>query len=68
MRDSILTGHALLDEWKHICNKIADGQQKRSRWQLKQALHEAQLSGDQQRINDCFRALEESLRRDDEQH
>ncbi|HBU38130.1 MAG: DNA primase [Desulfovibrio sp.] len=68
MRDSILTGHALLDEWKHICNKIADGQQKQSRRQLKQALHEAQLSGDQQRINDCFRALEESLRRDDEQH
>ncbi|MFH1913976.1 MAG: DNA primase [Pseudomonadota bacterium] len=33
-----------------------------------EALRQAQLSGDRQRIDECFRALEESLRRDDEQH
>ncbi|MDC0336375.1 DNA primase, partial [Pseudodesulfovibrio sp.] len=68
MRESILSGHELLDEWEHICNKIAVGQKKHSRRQLKEALHQAQLSGDRQRIDECFRALEESLRRDDEQH
>ncbi|QJB57682.1 DNA primase [Pseudodesulfovibrio sp. zrk46] len=68
VRQSILTGHELLDEWEHICNKIAVGQQKHSRRQLKEALRLAQVSGDRQRINECFRALEESLRRDDEQH
>jgi len=68
VRESALTGRELLDEWEHICNKIAFAQQKENRRQLKEALHQAQLSGDRQRINECFRALEESLRRDDEQH
>ena len=68
VRESILSGRELLDEWEHICNKIAVGQKKQSRRQLKEALHQAQLSGDRQRIDECFRALEESLRRDDEQH
>lgn len=68
VRENILSGRDLLDEWEHICNKIAVGQQKLNRQQLKEALRQAQLSGDSQRINDCFRALEESLRRDDEQH
>ncbi len=68
MRESILSGQQLLGEWEHICNKIAVGQKKQSRRQLKEALHQAQLSGDRQRIDECFRALEESLRRDDEQH
>jgi len=68
MRQSILSGSELLDEWEHICNKIAVGQNKQSRRQLKEALHQAQISGDRQRIDECFRALEESLRRDDEQH
>ena len=68
LRENILSGGELLDEWEHICNKIAVGQQKLNRQQLKEALRQAQMSGDSQRINDCFRALEESLRRDDEQH
>ncbi|CCH47759.1 DNA primase [Pseudodesulfovibrio piezophilus] len=68
VHESILSGRELLDEWEHICNKIAIGQNKHTRRQLKEALHQAQLSGDRQRINECFRALEESLRRDDEQH
>jgi DNA primase len=68
VRETALTGRELLDEWEHICNKIAFAQQKEDRRQLKEALHQAQLSGDRQRINECFRALEESLRRDDEQH
>jgi DNA primase len=68
VRQTALTGRELLDEWEHICNKIAFAQQKEDRRQLKEALHQAQLSGDRQRINECFRALEESLRRDDEQY
>jgi DNA primase len=68
LRENVLSGGELLDEWEHICNKIAVGQQKLNRQQLKEALRQAQMSGDSQRINDCFRALEESLRRDDEQH
>jgi DNA primase len=68
VREQTLTGRELLDEWEHICNKIAFGQQKLNRLQLKEALHQAQLSGDRQRIDECFRALEESLRRDDEQY
>ena len=68
LRENILSGSELLDEWEHICNKIAVGQQKLNRQQLKEALRQAQMSGDSQRINDCFRALEESLRRDDEQY
>ena len=68
LRENILSGGELLDEWEHICNKIAVGQQKLNRQQLKEALRQAQMSGDSQRINDCFRALEESLRRDDEQY
>ncbi|WP_319466924.1 DNA primase [uncultured Pseudodesulfovibrio sp.] len=68
VRKAALSGRELLDEWEHICNKIAVGQKKLNRQQLKEALRQAQLSGDSQRINDCFRALEESLRRDDEQH
>ena len=68
MRENILSGGELLDEWEHICNKIAVGQQKLNRQQLKEALREAQISGDSRRIDECFRALEESLRRDDEQH
>jgi len=68
VRQAILTGRDLLDEWEHICSKIVVGQTKHSRQQLKEALRQAQLSGDRQRIDECFRALEESLRRDDEQH
>ncbi|MDD3312039.1 DNA primase [Pseudodesulfovibrio sp.] len=68
MRENVLSGSELLDEWEHICNKIAFGQQKQDRQQLKEALREAQISGDSRRIDECFRALEESLRRDDEQH
>ena len=68
LRENVLSGGELLDEWEHICNKIAVGHQKLNRQQLKEALRQAQMSGDSQRINDCFRALEESLRRDDEQH
>ncbi|MEF2231889.1 MAG: DNA primase [Pseudodesulfovibrio sp.] len=68
MRENILSGSELLDEWEHICNKIAVGQQKLNRQQLKEALREAQISGDSRQIDECFRALEESLRRDDEQH
>lgn len=68
MSRSILSGRDLLDEWEHICNKIAVGQKKQNRRQLKEALHQAQLSGDRERIDECFRALEESLRRDDEQY
>jgi len=68
MRENILSGSELLDEWEHICNKIAVGQQKLNRQQLKEALRDAQISGDSRRIDECFRALEESLRRDDEQH
>ncbi|QGY41158.1 DNA primase [Pseudodesulfovibrio cashew] len=68
VRQSVLSGHELLCEWEHICKKIADGQEKSSRRQLKEALRQAQLSGDRQRMNECFRALEESLRRDDEQY
>lgn len=68
LRDTILSGSELLDEWDHICNKIAVGQRKLTRQQLKDALHQAQQDGDQQRIDECFRALEASLRRNDEQH
>ncbi len=68
VRQTILTGRELLDEWEHICHKIAVGQKKQSRQQLKEALRQAQISGDRQQIDECFRALEESLRRDDEQH
>jgi len=68
MRENILSGRELLDEWKHICNKIASGQHKLDRRQLKEALHQAQQIGDSQRIMECLRALNESLGRDDEQH
>jgi len=68
MRESILTGTELRDEWAHICGKIADGQKKQSTRQLKEALHQAQLSGDKQRIDECLRAYTESLRRGNEQH
>jgi len=68
MRQNILSGRDLLDEWEHICNKIASGQQKMDRRQLKEALHQAQQTGDSQRVMECLRALNESLGRDDEQH
>lgn len=68
IRESILTGNALLEEWNHICAKIADGQKKLSTRQLKEALHQAQQSGDKQRIDECLRAYMESLGRDNEQH
>ena len=68
LRQRELAGQELLDEWKHICDKIAFGQTKSDRRQLKEALHQAELSGDSQRINECFRALQASLGRDDEQH
>jgi len=68
MRENILSGRKLLDEWEHICNKIKSGQQKLDRQQLKKALHQAQQIGDSQRVMECLRALNESLGRDDEQH
>lgn len=68
MRESILSGQQLLGEWEHICDKIADGQKKQSTRQLKEALHQAQLSGDKQRIDECLRAYTESRRRGNEQH
>jgi len=68
MRESILSGTELRDEWAHICDKIADGMKKQSTRQLKEALHQAQISGDKQRIDECFRAYTESLRRGNEQH
>lgn len=68
MRESILTGNELRDEWEHICDKIADGQKKQSTRQLKEALLQAQASGDKQQIDDCMRAYTESLRRGNEQH
>ncbi|MGL1862315.1 MAG: DNA primase [Pseudodesulfovibrio sp.] len=67
LREEILSGQQLLEEWEHICDKITDGQKKHSVRQLKEALKQAQLSGDRQQVDECFRALE-SLRRDDEQH
>jgi DNA primase len=68
VRESVLTGRELLEEWEHICRKIADGQQRLDSRQLKEALHQAQLSGDKERIDECLRAFQESRRRDDEQH
>jgi DNA primase len=68
MRENILSGRDLLDEWEHICNKIASGQNKLDRRQLKEALHQAQQTGDSQRVMECLRALNESLGRDNEQH
>ncbi|WP_243546272.1 DNA primase [Pseudodesulfovibrio tunisiensis] len=68
LRENMLSGKQLLDEWEHICNKIASGQQRLNRWQLKEALLQAQQAGDSQRIMQCLRALNESLGRDDEQH
>jgi DNA primase len=68
MRQNILSGQELLNEWNHICKKITFGQQKMDRRQLKEALHQAQQSGDSQQVMKCLRALNESLRRDDEQY
>ncbi|WP_419787947.1 DNA primase [Pseudodesulfovibrio sp.] len=68
LRESALSESEVQGEWEHICKRISVGQQKLNRQQLKEALREAQLSGDSRRIDECFRALEESLRRDDEQH
>ena len=68
MQEAILSGRELLEEWEHICDRILIGQKKQSTQQLKQALHQAQLSGDKQRIDECLQAYTESLRRGNEQH
>lgn len=68
LREKTLDGKELLDEWEHICNKIAVGQQKSTVEQLKQALKEAQQSGDQQRVIECLQALQDRLGRENEQH
>ena len=68
LRDAILSGRELLDEWKHICEKITVGKKKLTRKQLIQALHDAQVNGDQQRVQELMSTLNDSLGRENEQH
>ena len=64
LRQNILSGRELLDEWEHICNKITSGQQTMNERQLTEAIRQAQESGDMKRAFELL-ALKESRRRDD---
>jgi len=68
LRENTLVGKELLDEWEHICNKIAAGQQKMTVEQLKQSLKEAQQTGDMHKVKECLQALNDCLGRENEQH
>lgn len=67
VRDSVLSGRDLLEEWNHICHTIALEQEKMDRRQLTEAIRQAQQNGDTERALQLL-ALKESRRRDDEQH
>ncbi|WP_147821401.1 DNA primase [Salidesulfovibrio onnuriiensis] len=68
LRENSLEGKELLDEWEHICNKIAAGQQKMTVEQLKRSLKEAQQTGDMHKVKECLQALNDCLGRENEQH
>jgi len=67
VRSYVLSGQELLDEWNHICSKIAFSQEKLDKRQLTEAIRQAQQNGDTKRALELL-ALKESRRRDDEQH
>ena len=67
MRENILSGRDLLDEWEHICEKITSGQKKLNEQELTEAIRQAQQVGDFKRALELL-ASKESRRRDDEQH
>ncbi|KAB1443781.1 DNA primase [Pseudodesulfovibrio senegalensis] len=63
-----LTGEKIKQEWEHICTRIEKNKCKLTKTRIKQALHQAQQTGDMQRANECLQALEEYIRRENEQH
>ena len=67
MHTNALSGRELLDEWNHICNKIAFELEKMDKRQLTEAIRQAYESGNTERAMQLL-ALKESRRRDDEQH
>jgi DNA primase len=66
--EHLLTGHDLLDEWRHVCSLIEQKRARASKGQLKDKIRAAQEAGDLELANKYLKALLDAPRRDDEQH